>query len=187
MVQLQTYTTIDFPAALKCQTLAFLRIQWPGGFMGENRLRDWVTKESDHPIHFVLVEAGILISHTNVVWKYLEHDGISYKAYGLTGVFTYPAFRREGYGSQVIEAGTNYIRQSDADIAMLYCDDSLHNFYAQHGWILMDDSISYIDSEEGPVLVEDEILMMQFISPKGQQNRISFEHQPIYFGSDSTW
>ena len=187
MVQLQTYTTIDFPPALKCQTLSFLRMQWPGGFMGENRLRDWVTKESDHPIHIVLVEAGILISHTNVVWKYLEHDGMSYKSYGLTGVFTYPAFRGEGYGSQIIEAGTNYIKQSDADIAMLYCDDSLRKFYAQHGWIAMDGSISYIDSEAGPVLVEDEILMMQFISPKGQQNRISFEHQPIYFGSDSTW
>lgn len=187
MAEQQTYTSTAFPADLKCQTLSFLRTHWPDGFKGENRLRDWVTKESDHPMHIVLVEAGILISHTNVVWKYLNHEGISYKAYGLTGVFTYPAFRGEGYGSRIIAAGTNYIQQSDADIAMLYCDDSLRSFYAQHGWIPMDHAISYIDSEDGPVLVEDEILMMQFISPKGQQRRKSFEGRPIYFGSDSTW
>lgn len=187
MVEQQTYTSIDFPADLKCQTISFLRMHWPGGFTDENRLRDWVTKESDHPIHIVLVEAGILISHTNVVWKYLEHEGISYKVYGLTGVFTYPAFRGEGYGSRIIAAGTSYIGQSDADIGMLYCDNRLRSFYAQHDWIPMEHSVSYTDSGNGPVRVDDEILMMQFISLKGQQNRISFERQPIYFGSDSTW
>jgi GNAT superfamily N-acetyltransferase len=187
VVKQHFFTSADFPESLKCQTLSFLRVQWPGGFIGENRLRNWVTKEADHPIHLVLVEEDILISHTNVVWKYLDHEGIRYKAYGLTGVFTYPAFRREGFGSRIIAAGTDYISQSDADIAMLYCDHSLRNFYAQHGWIHIDRSISYIDSADGPVLVDDEILMMQFISDKGQQGRISFECQPIYFGSDSTW
>jgi GNAT superfamily N-acetyltransferase len=187
MVEQHIYTSAGFPADLKCQTLSFLRVEWPEGFMEHNRLRNWVTKEADHPVHLVLVEADLLVSHTNVVWKYLEHEGILYKTYGLTGVFTYPSFRGQGYGSQIIAAATAYIQAQDADIAMLHCDHSLRDFYARHGWEAMDQAATYIGPRDKPMLVEDEILMMQFISPKGQHGRMSFECQPLYFGSNSTW
>lgn len=133
MDELLTYTSAALPEVLKWQAVSFLRVYYPNGFMNENRLRDWITKEEDHPIYIVLVEQGLLISHTNVVWKHLDHDGVTYKAYGLTGVFTYPSFRGQGYGSKVVAAGTEYILRSDADIAMFYCDPSLMNFYARHG------------------------------------------------------
>jgi GNAT superfamily N-acetyltransferase len=185
--ELLTYTSADLPESLKWQAVSFLRVHFPDGFINENRLRNWITREDDHPIHIVIVEQGILISHTNVVWKHLDHDGVTYKAYGLTGVFTYPSFRGQGYGSKVVAAGTDCILRSDADIAMLYCDESLMNFYARHGWIYMDKSISYIEEKNRLVRVEDEILMMLFISTKGQRGRAAFERKPIYFGSDHTW
>ena len=187
MVEVLTFTSEEFPESLKWQAVSFLRVQYPLGFVNENRLRDWVTREDDHPIHIVLVEKGILISHTNVVWKYLDHAGETYKAYGLTGVFTYPSFRRQGYGSRVIKAGTDYILKSDTDIAMFYCDEKLKNFYARHGWIHMDKSVSYTGEKERALRVDDEILMMLFISPKGQRGRAAFEREPIYFVSDYTW
>ena len=187
MEELLTYTSADLPESLKWQTLSFLRVQYPGGFMNENRLRDWITNQADHPIHILLLEQGILISHTNVVWKLLEHDGITYKAYGLTGVFTYPSLRGQGYGSKVVAAGTEHILRSDADIAMLYCEETLTNFYARHGWIYMHNSISFIEERGQPVRVDDEILMMLFLSPQGQRGRAAFEDKPIYFGGDYTW
>jgi len=187
MAELLTFTSAEFPESLKWQAISFLRVQWPDGFTGENRLRDWVTREEAHPIHIVLVEGDMLISHTNVVWKYLDHDGETYIAYGLTGVFTFPSFRGQGYGSQVIAAGTTHIRRSDADIAMLYCDASLRNLYAKQGWASMDASISYIGTKEEPELVEDEILMMLFLSSKGHQGKAAFETRPIHFGGDHTW
>ena len=187
MVELLTFTSADFPENLKWQAVSFLRVQYPLGFVNENRLRDWVTKEEDHPIYIVLVEKGILISHTNVVWKYLEHEGVTYKAYGLTGVFTYPSFRGQGYGSQVVAAGTEYIVKSDADIGMFYCDANLKSFYARQGWTHMDTSITFIGTKEQPQLVDDEILMMMFLSQKGQRGRQAFESKPIHFGGDHTW
>ena len=187
MEELLTYSSADLPESLKWQALSFFRAQYPGGFTNENRLRDWIAKEADHPIHIVLVEQGILISHTNVVWKHLDHAGIIYKAYGLTGVFTYPSCRGQGYGSKVVAAGTDYILGTDADIAMLYCEQGLMNFYARHGWIYMEKSVSFIEEKGQPLRVEDEILMMLFISPKGQRGRTLFEQQPIYFGIDYTW
>ena len=187
MAELLTFTSAEFPENLKWQAVSFLRVQWPDGFTGENRLRDWVTREDEHPLHIVLVEQGILISHTNVVWKYLGHDGETYKAYGLTGVFTFPSFRGQGYGSQVIAAGTAYIQKRDADIAMLYCDESLRNLYAKQGWNPMEFSTTYIGTKDQPELVDDEILMMLFLSVKGQHGRPTFETKPIHFGGDYTW
>jgi GNAT superfamily N-acetyltransferase len=187
MVERLIFTSAEFPESLKWQAVSFLRMQWPGGFTGENRLRDWVTRDSEHPIHIVLVEKGILISHANVVWKYLEHDEVTYKAYGLTGVFTFPSVERQGFGSQVVAAATDYIVKSDADIAMFYCDEHLRKFYAKHGWIHMDTSTSFIGTRENPEPVDDEILMMLFISPKGQRGRAAFERKAIHFGGDHTW
>jgi GNAT superfamily N-acetyltransferase len=187
VAELLTFTSAEFPESLKWQALSFLRVQWPGGFTRENRLRDWITREDDHPIHIVLVEQNILISHTNVVWKYLNHDGVNYKAYGLTSVFTYPSFRGQGHGSQVIAAGTAYIQKRDADIAMLYCDESLRNLYAKQGWNHIEMSTTYIGNREQPELVDDEILMMLFLSSKGQHGRAAFETRPIHFSADYTW
>lgn len=187
MVELLTCDSADLPKSLKWQAVSFLRMEYPLGFTGENRLRDWVTREEDHPIHIMLVENGILISHTNVVWKFLAHAGETYKAYGLTGVFTYPSFRGEGHGSRVVEAGTRSILRSDADVAMLYCDESLKRFYARHGWIHLEQSVSYTGEGDSLARVDDEVLMMIFISPKGQQGRASFEREPVHFVSDYTW
>lgn len=187
MIELLTCSGTNLPESLKWQALSFLRMEYPLGFTGRNRLRDWVTCEEDHPIYIMLVEKGILISHANIVWKFLAHAGVVYKAYGLTGVFTYPSFRGEGHGSRVVEAGTRSILQSDADVAMLFCDESLKRFYARHGWIPMEGSVSYTGEGDRLARVNDETLMMLFISPKGQQGRPSFEHEPIHFVSEYTW
>ena len=137
MVEMLKYPQGDLPDLYACQVLTFLRVQWPEGFVGENCLRNWITKAEHHPISFLFVEAGLVISHAQVVWKHLEHHGEIYKTYGITGVFTFPSFRSQGYGLQVIQAATEYICQSDADIGMFHCDPGLANFYQQCGWIPM--------------------------------------------------
>src|SRR5688500_16171305 len=50
MVELLTYPTEQLPPIWKWQVLSFLRAIWPEGFVGENRLRDWITKSEDHPV-----------------------------------------------------------------------------------------------------------------------------------------
>ena len=128
-VQQFVFTSQDLPPEFKCQILSFLRITFPEGFVGENRLRDWITKDYEHTIHIVLVEQGIMIRHTEVKWKYLEHAGEIYKVFSLSGVLTYPAFREQGYGRRIVEAGTAYIASADADIGMFHCAPHLKNFY----------------------------------------------------------
>ncbi len=112
MVERVIYPAEELPPHLKCQVLSFIRMVWPDGFVGPNRLRSWITGTDQHPVHIMLVEKGLLISQVEVVWKYLEHCGETYKAYGLTGVLTYPSFRGQGHGRAVVDAGTEYLQNS---------------------------------------------------------------------------
>jgi GNAT superfamily N-acetyltransferase len=186
MPELLSFPQAKLPAEIECQVLSFLRIVWPEGFLGENRLRNWITRSEHHPISFVLVENGLLIAHAQVVWKLLEHAGETYKTYGITGVFTYPSFRGQGYGLQVVQAATTYITHSDADVGMFHCNPPLKAFYAQAGWIPMPGAVTLIGARETPDLVL-ELMMMQFFSEKGQRGKESFLTQPVFFDEDSTW
>ena len=154
--------------------------------MGENSLRNWITRPEHHPISFLLVEASLVISHAQVVWKNLEHCGEIYKTYGITGVLTFPSFRGQGYGLQVIRAATDYIYQSDADIGMFHCEPGLGDFYSQCGWLPMREAITWIGARDHPVRT-DELMMMRFFTEKGLRGRGSFESKPVFFDEDSTW
>jgi len=185
MIEEVVYPTSEIPAYLKWQILSFLRIEWPDGFTGLNRLRDWISREEDHPISFMLVEKDILISHAEAVWKYLEHAGETYKVYGLAGVFTYPAFRRQGYGTQVVALATAYIDKSGADVGIVFTQPHLKEFYSINGWLPMEKTIVLIGSKQNPI-VSNQLVLMRFLSEKGKKGRTSFETIPVYFGED-TW
>ncbi len=185
MVEQLFYAHDDLPPGLKCQILSFLRITWPEGFVGPNRLRDWISRPEYHPVHFMLVEAGVLIAHIAVLWKSLEHAGTTYKAYGLSGVFTYPAFRGQGFGEQVVRAGTDYIDGSDADIGIFHCEPSLAPFYSRAGWTPLPGATTLEGNPAAPE-VSGELLIMRFLTLKGERARQAFASEPFYFG-EVTW
>jgi GNAT superfamily N-acetyltransferase len=185
MMRQLIYLTTELPPTLQGQILSFLRMTWPKGFFEQNQTPDWLAHQENYPLHFVLVDDGMLISHTEVVWKYLEHAGETYKAYGLSGVFTHPSFRERGYGGQIVEAATTHIKRSDADIGMLWCAPSLKGFYSRSGWIGLEKSKTLIGPKEAPN-VNHLLLMMLFLSQKGKHSQPAFESEPIYFGIE-TW
>ncbi|MGE0539180.1 MAG: GNAT family N-acetyltransferase [Dehalococcoidia bacterium] len=183
MVEQFTYAAAALPSHLRWQILDFLRMEWPEGFAGDNRLREWISPAHEHPMHIVLVDGDLLVSHTEVKRKDLEHDGVIYKAYGLSGVLTYPQFRREGYGLQVVEAGKRHIERTDADIAIF--NSRLRGFYERAGFIPME-SLHMTYGDPAHPTVSDETTFMLFLTEKGRAGRRSFETRPVYFGAD-TW
>jgi predicted acetyltransferase len=147
-------------------------------------LRDWTSEQAIHPVTFLLEEEGVLISHLEVVWKTLQHAGEVYKAYGITGVFTYPAFRKQGYGLQLIQAAKNYIEQKgDADIVIFH--STVKGFYEKVGFERMDSMITLVGDPQNPER-SDETGFMLFLSEKGKRARQSFEQGHLYFG-EKTW
>jgi GNAT superfamily N-acetyltransferase len=178
------YPSPELPADLKCQILAYIRVEWWWVFQGANRFWDYTVKDT-HPVNVIVVENGIVLSHAEVNWRTLEHAGEPYKVYGVSAVYTCPAFRKEGHGQKVVEAATQYIQASDADVAMLFCLPALTKFYERCGWTHMNSTQILAGEKESPHVDKVEQLMMLFISEKGKAKQSLFENTGVYVGKHS--
>jgi predicted GNAT family N-acyltransferase len=143
--------------------------------------------ESDPRMMHVLIGRGReLIAYAGIICTTIEHQGVAYKCYGLSGVLTFPAHRKKGYGKRLIDAATNLIREdASADIALLWT--ATHNvpFYAQHGWEPMPDMLTFDGDPAQPMPHNDQVRMMLFLSEKGKNGRATFEHGQVYVGEES--
>lgn len=183
MPQIIVYPTSDaVPPLVACQILSFIRIAWFDIYQYE--LDAPLMPDEWHPVHVVMAEQHAVLSHAAVVWRTVPHAGETYKTYGLSGVFTYPAFRKRGYGQQVVDAATRQIeRDPKADIALLFTDSELSGLYGRSGWEHTP-NVSILTGDPGDPQVYDAFTMMRFLSPKGKQARPKFEREPVYFAED---
>jgi predicted acetyltransferase len=184
MLKQKIYKTGELPSDIKWQVLSFLRIQWPEGFQGANRFRNWITEESLYPVSFVRMENDLLLSYAEIVWKNLEHCGVMFKTYGLTGIFTYPSFRSEGHGLSVVKAAKQYIeKQKDGDVT--FFTTMTKGFYEKAGFIRME-RVKTLYGDKSKPKSSPETAYMLFLSEKGKRARQHFETKPVYFGT-KTW
>lgn len=184
MVKQFIYQNNELPSLIKWQVVSFTRIVWPEGFVGENQFRDWISPEKYHPLHFVFMANDLLVSYVGVVWKELEHIGVTYKTYGLSGVFTYPSFRNQGYGLQLVKSAKEYIeKQQDGDIVLF--PSMQKGFYEKTGFILMEHAKLFEGNTKQPKEHNEQVFML-FLSEKGNEHRKDFETKPIYFG-ENVW
>ncbi len=184
MIQQYIFASQDVPERFKCQILSFVRIQWPKLFSGKNRLRDWTSKPELHPVTFLLEEEGVLISRLEIVWDVLAHAGETYLTYGLSGVFTYPAFRKQGYGLQLVQSAKAFIeQQAEADLVLFH--STLKGFYEQAGFERMDSLVTLVGDPRRPER-SPETAFMLFLSDKGKRGRSRFENASVYVG-ESIW
>jgi predicted acetyltransferase len=181
MPELTRYAVADLPPDIKCQINSFIRIQWPWIFNPSNRLMD-LMKGGAGRYSFVIAEQGVLISHAEVNQRVLEHQGESYRVYGVGAVMTYPAFRREGFGAQVVEAATAHIKASDADFALLFTSPDLASFYEKNGWETLPGMRITVGDAAQAIPHDDEFMMGCFVSERGQQARASLRSAPLYVG-----
>jgi GNAT superfamily N-acetyltransferase len=193
MPSIRFYSTTELPSSLMWQVRSFMRTRWTFLFGQSERLRPglwWI--ETLSPVHAVLAEGDVLISYSAIVRKQLEHLGERYTALGLNGVFTYPDFRREGYGKQLVEAATKHIaNESGADVGVLFCRSDLIPFYSTAGWSHESQAATLVGKPENPQHVETEQAtserrMMVFVSKKAKQARQLFWEHPLCFG-ESEW
>jgi predicted GNAT family N-acyltransferase len=180
MPELKIYRPNDeLPADYECQIRAFIRMLWHDEYVYD--LDAPLDSPERHVHHVVFAERHALLSHARVNWVNVEHVGQSYRLYCLGDVFTYPAFRKKGYGQQVTTAGTQLIRNDDeADAAILFTDPELEKFYAQSGWEHIAKLKATKGDSEHPDSQEGAFVMMMFLSDKAKQHRADFEAKTIH-------
>jgi len=186
MPELRTYRRHEIPTELAWQIRSFVRVQWPFLDTPEHPLWNDRPSPDDSPLHFLVAEGDLLLSHVCVNRRTLEQRDESFDVYGLSTVFTFPAYRKAGHALRAVRAASDYIRTSQADLAMLFCGQPLRKFYASAGWSAADKARILFGDKLRPQLKNDNLVMMMFLSEKGRAARNSFEKQDVYVGS-STW
>ncbi len=134
----------------------------------------------------MLVDGELLISHAAANFREVEHRGERYVVGGLSTVFTFPAHRKTGAGREVVCAATEHLRQSDADLAQLFCGAPLRAFYTSCGWSPADAARIRFGDANAPTLKSDNLVMMMFLSDRGRAARETFKREDVYVGA-TTW
>lgn len=178
MPTLHVYSQSDFPSIFKWQAIAFMRCEWSDIFQGENLYMPETYPPENLPIHFALAEGDTLVSYAAVMQVNLAHAGTDYHIAGFGNMFTFLPFRKHGYGRQVLSAATDFIRRSDADAGVLFCDPGLESFYAADGWLKTASPTRQGDPERYTIYHPSR--MMLFVSKKGLEHREDFECHPMY-------
>ena len=184
MLQLHSHRKPLVPRDIAIQIQSYLRIQWPFLDTRDGKLWD---VPSDSPARtFIVLDGEHLVSHAEANFRTIEHAGRSFTLGGISAVFTYPAYRGGGFARQVVSAATALLDHSDADLAMLFCGESLRTFYASCGWAPADSARILRGDPAAPTPHEGNLVMMRFISGKGRAARALLENECIYVG-ERTW
>jgi predicted acetyltransferase len=184
VVHLESYPKPSVPREIAVQIRSYVRVQWP---QVEQRIGPalWDVPADFPARNFVVLDGEKLISHAEANFRTVEHAGESFNVGGLSAVFTYPGYRGGGFAKQVVRAATEHLDRSDADLAMLFCGESLRRFYVPLGWEPIDTARIVSGDRTAPVAY-DALVMMRFISEKGRAARTAFETNEVYVG-ERTW
>src|SRR6266536_3146965 len=185
--QLLSFPKHQIPRDIAIQIRSYTRIQWPFMFGKGGKLWEPPADNPLVPMNFVLMEDEALISHAEANRRgENEFAGEKLICWGLSTVFTYPAWRGTGLAKEVVRAATQHIQSSDADIAMLFCGPRLRNFYSECGWEPMDTARVMYGDRENPKQDQTGQIMMLFVSDKGRAMKQRLLTEPVYVGS-ITW
>jgi predicted N-acetyltransferase YhbS len=179
--EIRAYRKLDVPREIAIQIASYVRFQWPA-FIGRNKPLWEGTPYPDDCLHFVMTDGDVLVSHAIVSSRWLEHRGERFNVYGLSSVFCYPTHRGSGFGEQIVTAATDHIRrQTDADLALLFCGERVKSLYTRHGWRHIPElRVRYADNKE----FNDGFVMTLLVSDRARAH--DFTSEPFHVGP-ITW
>jgi len=182
MPELQIYDNATLPAHFAHQIRSFIRIQWFDPYalgMWDDALWD----DDERPTHIVVAERQAVLSYAMILRRPLTtFDGQPILVLGVSSVLTYPAFRKRGYGAQVVaEVSRRIASDPEADLGMLFTSPDLETFYAAHGWEALREIKVLHGLAEAP---EDSgtFTMALFVSDRAKAMRPAIDRAAIYGG-----
>ena len=185
-MKLLSFPKHQVPREIAIQIRSYYRMQWPHVHGKSGALWNYSPDNPGQPINFVLMEDEALVSHAEANWREIEFQGQKLVCGGISGVFTYPAWRGAGLAKEAVRAATEAIEQSDADLAILFAGARLRNFYSECGWVPMDGARILYGDRSNPKQDQTGQIMMMFVSQKGLSLRERLGGEPLYVGA-VTW
>jgi hypothetical protein len=187
--ELLSFPKHEVPRDIAIQIRSYLRVQWPhmDPKSRSTKLWEFTSENPRQPMNFVLMDGEVLISHAEANRRgEIDFAGEKLICWGLSAVFTYPAWRGTSLAKEVVRTATQYIQHSDADLAMLFCGPRLRNFYSECGWEPMDTARVMYGDQINPKQDQTGQIMMLFVTDKGQALKQRLLTESIYVGP-ITW
>lgn len=180
MIETRIYSSAELPPLLERQVNDFVRLVWSRPIESDPVAdRDWLSRD---PINIIIADGDTLISNVTVLTFSIEHAGESYRVCGVSGVMTYPEYRKFGYGSQAVAAANKYIESKRADFGMLMTGPDLHKFYKNNGWVVIPNITLLVGDKDHPH-EDDANTLMYPVSERGLQAVKAFENARVYIGT----
>jgi hypothetical protein len=132
-VSTQVYSGGTLPQSFTWQALSFLRCEWPFLFTGADRLR--AQPFGGVSTTYVLrADGDVMLSYAEILRVMAARAGDPVRVLGVSNVFTFPPYRREGHAAAIMRAVGEHINDGDAELGILFCEKKLAPFYAARGW-----------------------------------------------------
>jgi GNAT superfamily N-acetyltransferase len=179
MATLHRFTNNDLPDHFAHQIRDFIRIHWFDAFQYD--VLAPAIADDLNPVYFVVAEEPALFSHAAGVTRSVECNGQTYSCGGLSAVLTYPAFRKRGYASQVVQAASEYINSDRFDVALLWTSPDMERFYNRFGWEHRPAIRTCIGPQGSPEFY-DAFPMIRFLSDRAVKSQADFESHAVYVG-----
>lgn len=174
----------EMPDLIRVQILAYMREEWPEGFVGDNLMRNWIHPSHDHPRHFVgLLSDEVVAAHASALWREFTEYGERWKIGGLSGVFAYRHLQGEGWGKAVVEQATLYLHTLPLDAALFCTENKTVPFYEKLGWELLPGNPL---SKGDPPELEKGATLFRSLGERGRELKKHLLTSPLYFGN-YTW
>jgi hypothetical protein len=180
MIETKIYPVDELPPLLECQIRDFVRIVWPTSNV-DDRSVPLGPRDRD-PVHVVIVDGDTLISHVQLLTFNIEHAGENYKVIGVSGVLTYPNFRKGGYGRKVVDESTQYIASKGVDFGMLFTMPELTNFYGKSGWVTVP-KLTILVGDKAKPRDGNQYTLMYPVTDHGERAVKAFKSASVYVGS----
>jgi GNAT superfamily N-acetyltransferase len=179
MATLSRFTNNDLPDYFAHQIRDFIRIHWFDVFQYD--VHAPAISDDLAPVYFILAEEPALFSHAAVVTRSVECNGQTYSCGGLSAVLTYPAFRKHGYATQVVQAASEYLSSDLFDIALLWTSPDNERFYSRFGWEHRPAIRTFFGPQTSPEFY-DAFAMIRLLSDRAAKNQADFESHAVYVG-----
>jgi GNAT superfamily N-acetyltransferase len=174
-------STVTMPPHLEIQIRSLLYAEWPDP---EDDNLQPLTEPKLHPTYFILADENQVLSYARTIWAMVSHLGQGFKLYGLGDVVTAPEFRRQGYGSRIVEEATTHIKSDrEADAALLLTDPVLEILYRRSGWEFVP-GLQIMTGEYDSCSIEALFPMMLFLSAKANALRDAFTEETLVLPGD---
>ncbi|SHG76719.1 GNAT family N-acetyltransferase [Streptoalloteichus hindustanus] len=135
------------------------------------------------PLSLLLVDGDLVLAALDILTKEITHAGQRYRAGGLGSVVTRQSARRRGHGRRLVAASRERMASCGLDVGLFTCDRPLQGFYESAGWHLLPGAVMVGGTPENPYPSDqpgfDKVVMGNFFTPRGQQNRRAFHHSRV--------